>query len=55
MIRVKKTDGWNRYKLQKRHFYFFWRDIAGKEYVGKGNAMAAAVQLELKFEVGVAS
>lgn len=55
MIRVKKTDGWNRYKLQKRFFLFFWEDVDTKTYTGKGVAMAAAVKLALKLGVGVTS
>lgn len=55
MIRVKKTDGWNRYKLQKRFLLFFWEDVDTKTYTGKGVATAAAIQLALKLKVGVAS
>ena len=46
MFRIKKVLGWNKYKVQKRFMFLFWRDAEpGKDYCGKGIALARAVKL----------
>lgn len=34
MFRVAKSDGWNRYKIQKRYLFLFWFDYGTDTYTG---------------------
>ena len=44
MYRVKKTNGWNRYKIQKR-FMFIYLDVKGEVYTSKSAAGIRAIKL----------
>lgn len=53
MIRVKKTDGWNKYKIQRRFLFVFWRDISCTRYHSKALAAIAAVDIAVKNDEGL--
>jgi len=41
MYRVKKANGWNKYKVQKRFMLIFWRDLEGAVFDSEGLAHLA--------------
>ena len=45
MYRVKKANGWNKYKVQYRFLYLFWRDVKYANYCSKGLADVACEML----------
>ena len=38
MYRVKKSDGWNKYKIQKRFLWLFWFDHGKSIYLARAEA-----------------
>ena len=45
--RVKKADGWNKYKIQKRFMLVFWLNVKGAVFIGKAKATIAWANLNL--------
>jgi len=45
MYRVKKVSGWNRYKVQKRFLWLFWRDVKGMNFYSKDGAILRCAKL----------
>ena len=41
MYRVKKVNGWNKYKIQKRFMVIFWRDVKAAVFISEGQAYLA--------------
>ena len=42
MYRVKKANGWNRYKVQVRVLLFFWSDVKCMNFHSKDAAKVCA-------------
>ena len=47
-FKVVKANGWNKYKVQKRFLFFFWRDRKKSIYTSKPEAYRAAVMINKK-------
>ena len=45
MYRVKKDNGWNRYKVQKRFLWLFWRDVKFMNFYSKDVAILCCAKL----------
>lgn len=45
MFRVKKANGWNRYKLQKRFMFIFWFDVKCMTFFSKASATVKVIIL----------
>ena len=45
MYRVKKANGWNRYKVQKQFLWLFWRDVKCMSFYSKDAAIACCAKL----------
>lgn len=45
MYRVKKADGWNRYKVQKRFLWVFWVDVKCMNFFSEAEAMVCVYRL----------
>ena len=41
MYRVKKVNGWNKYKIQERVWFIFWRDVKAAVFISEGEAYLA--------------
>jgi hypothetical protein len=51
MYRVTKANGWNKYKIQKKG-WFFWHDVERPLFNNKGLALIEWANLTLKDKEG---
>ena len=45
MYRVKKANGWNRYKIQRQFLWLFWFDAKCKNFYSKDVALLHCAKL----------
>jgi hypothetical protein len=51
MYRVKKANGWNKYKVQKRFMFIFWFSPTKDVYDSRGQAEYWCNQLNCLYEL----
>jgi hypothetical protein len=45
VFRVKKVDGWNKFKIQERWMFIFWKDYGGVIFTSKAQADAVILTM----------